>query len=362
MSLKLKPPYVDNTVPVYKVPMEKGVYGKANNDRHSNAGFNISVNQNINDTPTFLKVVEHEAHHIDQMARGDMDYDDNYVYWKGQKIPRANMPEGAHDLPWEEEVYEENPVNMKLRNGSGNHPAFANLSQRDLIKSSPATMRSPLHQDPPKGSEIPYEGSKKAQQQKAELEKLGPEKQVELSPTDPGYDDPDLGIKKHTSFYKAPTEELKKKGNEYWASLSESEKQAIRDKKSRYTKGKIEITPRKAQLIVQDIPTPKPIKTPRKPDIDIPDPGDRNRIKSKKEIKRETLSQFAGTYNKRGKPVMSKSAQEHYDQQLALRKEQKHAARKNKKFLSRDKSIKDQTDYNLPGVVKKTSRTIKLNV
>ena len=139
MSLKLKPPYVDNTVPVYKVPMEKGVYGKANNDRHSNAGFNISVNQNINDTPTFLKVVEHEAHHIDQMARGDMDYDDNYVYWKGQKIPRANMPEGAHDLPWEEEVYEENPVNMKLRNGSGNHPAFANLSQRNLIKSSPAT-------------------------------------------------------------------------------------------------------------------------------------------------------------------------------------------------------------------------------
>ena len=107
MALKLKPPYVDNTVPVYKVPMENGVYGKANNERHSNAGFNISVNQNINDTPTFFKGVEHEMHHIDQMDRGDMDYDDNYVYWKGQKIPRANMPEGAHDLPWEEEVYEE---------------------------------------------------------------------------------------------------------------------------------------------------------------------------------------------------------------------------------------------------------------
>ena len=362
MSLKLKPPYVDNTVPVYKVPMEKGVYGKANNDRHSNAGFNISVNQNINDTPTFLKVVEHEAHHIDQMARGDMDYDDNYVYWKGQKIPRANMPEGAHDLPWEKEVYEENPVNMKLRNGSGNHPAFANLSQRNLIKSSPATMRSPLHQEPPKGSEIPYEGSKKAQEQKAELEKLGPEKQVELSPTDPGYDDPDLGIKKHTSFYKAPTEELKKKGNEYWASLSEKEKQAIRDKKSRYTKGKIEITPRRAELIVQDRPTPEPIKIPKDPPGTTDVPREREKIKSKRVIKRETLSQFSGTYNKRGKPVMSVSAQKHYDEQLALRKQKKHEARKNRKFLSRDKSIKDQTDYNLPGVVKKTSRTIKLNV
>lgn len=365
MSFKLKPFYVDNTVPVFKVPMEKNVYGKANNDTSSNSGFNISINQNINDTPTFMKVVEHENLHIEQMAKGDMDYDDEYVYWKGQKIPRANMAEGAHDLPWEDEVYDKTDVDMsfKMREGSGNHPAFANLSERQLIKSANA-MASPLHnnQDPPKGSEIPYEGSKKAQEQKAELEKLGPEKQVKLNPNDPGYDDPDLGIKKHTSFYKAPTEELKKKGNEYWASLSEPEKQAIRDKKSRYTKGKIEITPRKAQLIVQDRPDPKPIKLPTDPPETTFIPKEKEKIKSKREIKRETLSQFSGTYNKRGKPVMSVSAQKHYDEQLAKRKEKKHADRQNRKFLSRDKSIKDQTDYNLPGVVKKTSRTIKLDV
>ena len=149
MSFKLKPPYVDNTVPVFKVPMENGVYGKANNDTSSNSGFNIHINQNINDTPTVMKVVEHELGHIDQMARGDMDYDDEYVYWKGQKIPRANMPEGDHDLPWEKEIYEENPVNMKLRNGSGNHPAFANLSERGLIK-SPSQMVSPLNKKPKK--------------------------------------------------------------------------------------------------------------------------------------------------------------------------------------------------------------------
>jgi len=149
MSFKLKSPYVDNTVPVFKVPMENGVYGKANNDTSSNSGFNIHVNQNINDTATFMKVVEHENGHIDQMARGDMDYDDDYVYWKGQKIPRANMPEGAHNLPWEKEIYKENPVNMKLRNGSGNHPAFANLSERGLIK-SPSQMVSPLNKKPKK--------------------------------------------------------------------------------------------------------------------------------------------------------------------------------------------------------------------
>jgi len=147
MSFKLKSPYVDNTVPVFKVPMERGVYGKANNDISSNSGFNIHVNQNINDTPTYLKVVEHENGHIDQMARGDMDYDDKYVYWKGQKIPRANMPEGAHDLPWEKEIYDKSPVNMKLRNGSGNHPAFANLSERGLIKPH-AQMASPLNKKP----------------------------------------------------------------------------------------------------------------------------------------------------------------------------------------------------------------------
>merc|ERR1711944_260096 len=116
--------------------MEKNVYGKANNDTSSNSGFNISINQNINDTPTFMKVVEHENLHIEQMAKGDMDYDDEYVYWKGQKIPRANMAEGAHDLPWEDEVYDKTDVDMsfKMREGSGNHPAFANLSERQLIK------------------------------------------------------------------------------------------------------------------------------------------------------------------------------------------------------------------------------------
>ena len=185
MSFKLKNPYPDNTVPVFKVPMEDGVFGKANNEASSSSGFNIHVNQNINDTPTFIKVVEHENHHIGQMARGDMDYDDEFVYWKGQKIPRANMPEGAHNLPWEKEVYDKTDVDMsfKMRYGSGNHPVFANLSERQLIKAKNAAnaMASPLHNGhdkPVKASEIPIEGSKKALKQKADLAKLGEEQQV----------------------------------------------------------------------------------------------------------------------------------------------------------------------------------------
>ena len=379
MSFKLKPFYVDNTVPVFKVPMEKNVYGKANNDTSSNSGFNISINQNINDTPTFMKVVEHENLHIEQMAKGDMDYDDEYVYWKGQKIPRANMPEGAHDLPWEEEVYDKTDVDMsfKMREGSGNHPAFANLSKRQLIKSANA-MASPLHNEPV--SKIPTKGSKKAEEQKANLSKIGKERKVELNPNDPGYGDPDLGIEKFTAQYEAPTPELKKKGNEYWASLSEEEKQKIRDKKSRYVKGKIKIEPRKAQLIVQDRPDPEPIKIPIDPPgtTNIP----RERIKTKREIKRETLSQYEpvsrnrksiggslGLRNQRGqireskvltkvfgrKDVMSPEAEAHYNEQLAKRKEQKHYNRKQNKFLSSDEKTADYRDeYNNPGNTKVT--------
>ena len=44
--------------------------------------------------------------HIDQMNRGDLDYDDKYVYWKGKKIPRSSMDEGAKNLPWEKEAYD----------------------------------------------------------------------------------------------------------------------------------------------------------------------------------------------------------------------------------------------------------------
>jgi len=39
------------------------------------------------------------------MVRGDLNYDNNYVYWKGKKYSRATMVEGAKNLPWEKEAY-----------------------------------------------------------------------------------------------------------------------------------------------------------------------------------------------------------------------------------------------------------------
>mgnify|MGYP003112232889 FL=1 len=99
MAFKLNnPPYkIDNT-PVYHVDMEDDVMGKANNNG------TIIINKNV--CPSRLQdVIDHEMVHIDQMKRGDLDYDDNYVYWKGKKYSRAEMNEGAKTLPWEDEAY-----------------------------------------------------------------------------------------------------------------------------------------------------------------------------------------------------------------------------------------------------------------
>ena len=141
MSFKLNdPPYKDDKIKVYKVPMEEGVLGKANNAVSSNSGFTIHINQKINDTPTFNKVVNHEKEHTDQMARGDLAYNDDVVIWKGKEYPRDEMEEGNHDLEWEKEIYDEqgntSPMAFKLRKGSGNMPQFHNLSGRGLIKSA----------------------------------------------------------------------------------------------------------------------------------------------------------------------------------------------------------------------------------
>ncbi len=99
MAFKLSnAPYkVDNT-PIYNVPMEDGVMGKANNNG------SIVINKNL-DPSQVQDVVAHEKNHLEQMERGDLDYDDENVYWKGKKYSRADMEEGAKNLPWESEAY-----------------------------------------------------------------------------------------------------------------------------------------------------------------------------------------------------------------------------------------------------------------
>jgi hypothetical protein len=98
MAFKITPFYnLDNT-PIYHVDMEDGVLGKANNNG------TIIINKNVK-PKRIQEVIDHEMIHINQMRRGDLNYDDKNVYWKGKVIPRSSIKEGAKNLPWEKEAY-----------------------------------------------------------------------------------------------------------------------------------------------------------------------------------------------------------------------------------------------------------------
>ena len=98
-GFKINPPFEGDNTPIYATDLEEGVLGKANNNG------TILVSDKITDPKERQSVIEHEKVHIDQMKRGDLDYDEDNVYWKGKKYSREDMKEGAKDLPWEAEAY-----------------------------------------------------------------------------------------------------------------------------------------------------------------------------------------------------------------------------------------------------------------
>ena len=93
---------MDNT-PIYQMDTEEGVMGMANKNG------SIIVDKDLSPLEQ-EDVVRHEKVHLDQMKRGDLDYDDNNVYWKGKKVPRSTMDEGNKNLPWEKEAYKANKL------------------------------------------------------------------------------------------------------------------------------------------------------------------------------------------------------------------------------------------------------------
>ena len=93
---------MDNT-PIYQIDEEQGVMGRANKNG------SITLNKNLSPLEQ-EDVIKHEKVHLDQMKRGDLNYDDKYVYWKGKRMPRSKMDEGAKNLPWEKEAYKANTL------------------------------------------------------------------------------------------------------------------------------------------------------------------------------------------------------------------------------------------------------------
>ena len=86
MAFKLNnPPYFIDNTPIYKTDLGNGILGKANKNG------SILVNKNITDEKQINDVIRHEKVHLDQIERGDLDYNDNAVFWKGKKYLRAQM-------------------------------------------------------------------------------------------------------------------------------------------------------------------------------------------------------------------------------------------------------------------------------
>tara|TARA_R100001463_G_scaffold53213_1_gene104188 strand:+ start:350 stop:1945 length:1596 start_codon:yes stop_codon:yes gene_type:complete len=117
----------NSKIPVIKKDLEDGVIAEANNDG------TIYVDKDVKKgSPLEKEAIAHEMVHMDQMKRGDLDYDDNNVYWKGKKYSRAKMNEGSSKLPWEKEAYNKTDhINGSTDNTVGN------TNTKDMKKSSP---------------------------------------------------------------------------------------------------------------------------------------------------------------------------------------------------------------------------------
>jgi hypothetical protein len=97
----------EGNIPIIKKKLDGGVVAEANNDGSIYLDKKVKTN-----SPQAKEAISHEKVHILQMARGDLNYDDKNVYWKGKKYPREVMNEGSQQLPWETEAYQKQ-TNMK---------------------------------------------------------------------------------------------------------------------------------------------------------------------------------------------------------------------------------------------------------
>ncbi len=98
--------------PILKRDLDKDVIAEANKDGTIFLDKDVSKNSKLG-----KEAIAHEKVHLNQMKRGDLNYDDDFVYWKDKKYPRNKMKEGAHDLPWEKEAYNKTSNRRRRRNG-----------------------------------------------------------------------------------------------------------------------------------------------------------------------------------------------------------------------------------------------------
>ena len=106
MAFKLTPPYDINNTPIYRTLKEDGVLGVANKNG------TIRLHTDLTDPIQMREVIDHEMVHLDQMDKGLLDYDNDYIYQRDstdqpfKKIARGENDEnaGKETLPHEKEA------------------------------------------------------------------------------------------------------------------------------------------------------------------------------------------------------------------------------------------------------------------
>ena len=97
--------------------LAKGVAGQANRDG------TIEIDPNLSPVEK-AKTIAHEKQHVKDIKSGMLDYDDNFVYWKGKKYKRKNgkilyngkyYKEGDPRLPWEKRAYNAEPTTKQAK-------------------------------------------------------------------------------------------------------------------------------------------------------------------------------------------------------------------------------------------------------
>ena len=115
-------------IPVIKKELDDGVIAEANNDG------TIYLDKDVKDgSPLAKEAIAHEMVHMDQMARGDLNYNDDKVFWKGKEYDRDDMNEGSKQLPWEKEAYDKTK-NMKKSPNKYSLSRGAIGTNRDVLK------------------------------------------------------------------------------------------------------------------------------------------------------------------------------------------------------------------------------------
>ncbi len=114
-------------IPVIKKDLDSGVIAEANNDG------TIYLDKSVkNDSPLAKEAIAHEMVHMDQMARGDLNYNDDKVFWQGKEYDRDDMNEGSKNLPWEKEAYNKTK-NMKKSPNKYSLSKGAVRTNRDVL-------------------------------------------------------------------------------------------------------------------------------------------------------------------------------------------------------------------------------------